>query len=125
MENLWSAYRLAGKDERERTPQVREEDEHDGDQDHPAVDALRVGAVAEAKIADQQRDLEEADADLIDRSPGVVDYSEEFKILRRACLYRKSKSVFRLCNRKSISRSGFLIASKNKAPQAWTYGECK
>lgn len=62
---------------------MRKRDEYNGSPHDAAVDAL-VRALEEPEVADQQRDLEEADADLVDGPAGVVDAGEEDFALRRA-----------------------------------------
>lgn len=64
--------RRAGKDEGERARQVCQEHHDDGPVDGEAVGFV-VGALQEAEVADEEGDLEEADADLVDGSTGEVD----------------------------------------------------
>lgn len=47
------------------------EDGDDGDPDNPAVNAV-VRAVEDSQVADQEGNLEEADAQLVDRTAGIV-----------------------------------------------------
>jgi len=50
---------------------VPKEDSNNGDPDNPAVDAM-VRAVEDSQVADQKGNLEEADAQLVDRTAGIV-----------------------------------------------------
>ncbi|EGX93100.1 hypothetical protein CCM_04472 [Cordyceps militaris CM01] len=67
-----SSYRIAVKDEGEGAAQVIEKDKRNGGPDDDAVCAI-VGALQQAQVADEQGNLEEADADLVDGAAGVVD----------------------------------------------------
>ena len=77
---------------------MREEDEGDGGQNDSAVDALLVCAVEQPEIAYQQRDLEETDTHLVNRSAGEVDSGERYEVLVWACFQRESKPEPCLCD---------------------------
>lgn len=62
----------AGKDEGKGAAQVAEHHGDNGDPDEDAVVAL-ARCLQQAQVADEQRDLEEADAELVYRAAGKVD----------------------------------------------------
>ena len=65
-------YRVAGKDESQSTAKVVEEDKANGDEDDNTVDAV-VSALEKTQITDEQSNLEETDANLVDRAACKVD----------------------------------------------------
>ncbi len=75
---------------------MSEEDCDDRDPDDPAVDSL-IRAFEEAQIADQQRNLEEADTELVEWTAGEVDASIGNKILLRAKRDRQPEAEFCFC----------------------------
>jgi hypothetical protein len=87
---------VAGEEEGERAAQVREEDGADGDPDDAAVDAL-AGALEEAQVADEERDLEEADAELVERPSGVVPARVGDEVCLGAELDGETEAVSGLC----------------------------
>lgn len=68
---------------------------NDGDPDYPSVDDV-VGALKEAQIADQEGDLEKADAHLVKGSAGVVDARIGDEVGGWAQLDGESEAIFRL-----------------------------
>lgn len=90
-------HRRAGKDQSKGATQMADEDGDDGDPDEDAVGAL-ARRLQQTQVAEQQRNLEQTDAKLIDGAAGKVDlfvgwsvtdvFGSEFK--------RKTQSVFRL-----------------------------
>jgi len=64
----WSAR----ENQRQGAAQMAHEDEDDRHPHDAAVDDL-VGALEEAQVADQEGDLEEADAQLVERPTGIVE----------------------------------------------------
>jgi len=65
-------YRLAGENEGKSAPKMGEEDESDGDEHNDAIYPL-VRAFEKPEVADEKRNLEEADAKLVKRATCVVD----------------------------------------------------
>lgn len=82
-----------------------EEDKGNGAPDDHAVDAV-VGALQQAQVADEQGNLEEADADLIDGAAGKVDASIRDEILLRAQLRGQAQAVFGLDDAKDRISNG-------------------
>lgn len=68
---------------------MRKRDEYNGSPHDAAVDSL-VRALKKTEVADEQCDLEEADAHLVDWSAGVVDAGEEDFALYRAVEERQA-----------------------------------
>lgn len=71
MESRAPTYGLAGEDQGQSAPQVARDDADHGDPDDAPVDNVR-GAFEQPEIADEQGDLEEADAQLVDGPAGIV-----------------------------------------------------
>ena len=69
-----------------------QEDGNDGDPDDAAVDPL-VRTLKQLQIADQQRNLEEADAELVEGSSGKVDTCVRDQICCRAQGNGETKAV--------------------------------
>ncbi len=71
VESRAPTYGLAGEDQGKGAPQMPSDDADHGDPDDAAVDDVR-GALEQPQVADEQGDLEEADAQLVDGSAGIV-----------------------------------------------------
>lgn len=79
--------RCAGKDERESTSKMAEEDETNGGPNNKAVQFL-VSALKQAQVTNEKSNLEETDSKLVDGSssevhPGICDFAEFGSILNR------------------------------------------
>jgi hypothetical protein len=88
------AYRVARKDQAQRAAQVPGHDEKDGNPHHPAVCDV-AGALEEPQVTDQEGNLEETDAHLIYRPPGVVGARVGNEVLLRTKAERQSEAIFR------------------------------
>lgn len=89
-------YRLARQNERQSASQVPENDEQDGSPDHPSICGV-VRSLEQAQITDQQGDLEEADAQLVDRTAGIVASCVGDEVRGWAFLYSQSEAILGLC----------------------------
>ena len=73
-----------------------QEDGNDGNPDDATVYPL-VRALKQLQIADQQRNLEEADAELVEGASGEVDACVRDQICRWAKGNGETQAVLRLC----------------------------
>ena len=71
---------------------MRHEDQDDGDPDYKTVRLLGC-TLQQAQIADEQRNFEETDAHLVDRSAGKVHSRVRDDVILRPESYRKSQSI--------------------------------
>lgn len=62
---------MAGENQAQSAPQVRGKDGDHGNPDHPAVEHM-AGAFKQTQVTDQEGNLEETDAHLVDGSAGKV-----------------------------------------------------
>lgn len=92
MESRTPTYRIARKDQGQRAPQVAGNDGNHRNPDDPAVHGV-ARPLEEPQITNQQRDLEEADAHLVDRSAGVVGARVRNKVRHWAQLERQSEAI--------------------------------
>ncbi len=116
-DKAWSlgrgTYRIARQDQGQRTPQVASHDGNHGDPDYPPVDAVG-GSLEEPQVADQQRNLEEADAQLVDGPAGIVGARVRDEVLLWACHERESEAKLGLCTRESRHVSSRLQCESEK-----------
>lgn len=87
---------LARQNERQGASQVSHDDENDGSPYNPPVCDV-VCALEQTKVADQQGDFEEADAQLVNRSSGVVASRVVDEVGCWPPLKRQSETILRFC----------------------------
>lgn len=74
---------------------MRKEDEDDGDPNHDSV-GPPIGASKQSQVADTERNLEEADTQLVERTAGKVDLHVLAFVLGRTQGQRQSETISRL-----------------------------
>lgn len=75
-----NSYRIAGKDQRQRAAEVAHEDQgRDSPHDHAV--RLVVGALEQAQVTDEEGNFEEADAELVKGTAGIVDAGKGDEVL--------------------------------------------